>query len=81
MCTTRSSTTSSCARVAAAAHAHGKYAMTASLFGQLDQLIAEGTDIFTLGADVVELGNVFRKLVADFQGNSATATASIYANK
>ncbi|MDZ4286800.1 MAG: aldolase/citrate lyase family protein [Prosthecobacter sp.] len=69
-------------RIAAAANKHGKYVAVASLFGQKEQLIEEGTHIFALGADVVELGNAFRKLVTDFQGGtSGTATDSVYASK
>jgi 4-hydroxy-2-oxoheptanedioate aldolase len=68
-------------RVAAAALKHGKHVMVASLFGQLEQLIAEGTTIFTLGADVLELGNAFRKLVSDFAGSSAKFTSdSVYSS-
>jgi 4-hydroxy-2-oxoheptanedioate aldolase len=69
-------------RVAAAALKHGKYPAVASLFGQKDQLIEEGTRVFTLGADVIELGNAFKKLVSDFQGTSdATASDSVYKSK
>ena len=69
-------------RVHAAAIKHGKYVAVASLFGQKDQLIEEGTRIFTLGADVIELGNAFHKMVKDFGGASADAsTDSVYANK
>lgn len=55
-------------RVAAAARKHGKRVMAASLYGQKDMLMAEGTDIFTLGADVIALGAGFRQMVADFGG-------------
>ncbi|OYW71577.1 MAG: aldolase [Verrucomicrobia bacterium 12-59-8] len=69
-------------RVAAAALKHGKYPAVASLFGQKDQLIAEGTRVFTLGADVIELGNAFKKLAGDFGGaDAATASDSIYKSK
>jgi len=61
-------------RVATAALKHGKYVAVASLYGQRDQLIAEGTRIFTLGADVIELGNAFHKLLTDFQGNPLIPT-------
>jgi 4-hydroxy-2-oxoheptanedioate aldolase len=68
--------------VHAAAIKHGKYVAVASLFGQKDQLIEEGTRVFTLGADVIELGNAFHKLVKDFGGaNAAVSTDSVYANK
>ncbi len=69
-------------KVAAAALKHGKYPAVASLFGQKDQLIEEGTRVFTLGADVIELGNAFKKMVSDFGGANATASSdSMYANK
>ncbi|HEY1082941.1 MAG TPA: aldolase, partial [Prosthecobacter sp.] len=69
-------------RVAAAALKHGKHVAVASLFGQRDQLEAEGTRIYTLGADVIELGNAFRKLVTDFQKTpEQTASDSVYASK
>jgi 4-hydroxy-2-oxoheptanedioate aldolase len=58
-------------RVAAAARQHGKHVMAASLYGQKEQLIEEGTGIFTLGADVLEIGAGFRKLVSDFQPTAA----------
>ncbi|MFO1486062.1 MAG: aldolase/citrate lyase family protein [Verrucomicrobiaceae bacterium] len=69
-------------KVAAAALKHGKYPAVASLYGQKDEVIAEGTRVFTLGADVLELGGAFKKLVGDFVGGSAsTASDSVYANK
>jgi 4-hydroxy-2-oxoheptanedioate aldolase len=70
-------------RVAAAALKHGKHVMVASLYGQMEQLIEEGTSIFTLGADVLELGNAFRELVADFHGTASAAekSDSVYARK
>ncbi len=69
-------------RVHAAAIKHGKFVAVASLFGQKDQLIAEGARIFTLGADVLETGNAFRKLVGDFHGAApAAASGSVYASK
>ncbi len=69
-------------RVAAAAVKNGKYVAVASLFGQRDQLVEEGTRLFTLGADVIEVGNALRKLVTDFNGAAkAAATDSVYASK
>ncbi len=69
-------------RVHAAALKHGKHVAVASLFGQKDQLIEEGTRIFTLGADVIELGNAFRKMVTDFEGSAvAGGSDSVYAAK
>lgn len=63
-------------RVAAAALKHGKYPAVASLFGQKAQLIEEGTRLFCLGADVVELGNAFRRLVTSFEPEEAPASAT-----
>lgn len=69
-------------RVAAAALKQGKHVAVASIFGQRDQLEAEGTRIYTLGADVIELGNAFRKLVTDFQkAPEQTTSDSVYASK
>ncbi|HRH98382.1 MAG TPA: aldolase/citrate lyase family protein, partial [Prosthecobacter sp.] len=69
-------------KVAAAALKHGKYPAVASLYGQKEEVIAEGTRIFTLGADVLELGGAFKKLVGDFGGTtSAAASDSIYQSK
>jgi 4-hydroxy-2-oxoheptanedioate aldolase len=69
-------------RVHAAAIQHGKYVAVASLFGQKDQLIEEGTRVFTLGADVIELGNAFHRMVKDFGGTAAAAASdSVYAKK
>lgn len=69
-------------KVAAAALKHGKYPAVASLYGQKAEVIAEGTRIFTLGADVLELGGAFKKLVGDFVGTTAgVASDSIYQSK
>ena len=69
-------------RVHAAAIKHGKYVAVASLFGQKDQLIEEGTRVFTLGADVIELGNAFKKMVGDFGGGAVTTGSdSVYKSK
>ncbi|GEP41957.1 HpcH/HpaI aldolase family protein [Brevifollis gellanilyticus] len=69
-------------KVAAAALKHGKHVAVASLYGQKDEVIAEGTKVFTLGADVLELGGAFKKLVNDFTGTNASAASdSVYANK
>ena len=69
-------------RVAAAALKHGKHVAVASLYGQREQLIEEGTRIFTLGADVIELGNAFHRLITDFGGGTrSVASDSVYASK
>jgi 4-hydroxy-2-oxoheptanedioate aldolase len=69
-------------RVAAAALKHGKHVMVASLYGQLEQLLEEGTRIFCLGADVIEVGNAFHKLVSNFTGAAAQKTSdSVYLSR
>lgn len=69
-------------KVAAAAIKHGKYVAVASLFGQKEEVIAEGTSVFTLGADVIELGNAFKSMVTTFHGSAASAaTDSVYKSK
>ncbi len=66
-------------RVAAAALANGKYVAVASLYGQKEEIIAEGTSIFTLGADVLGLGDFFTKTIAGFNDDSAIKlAASVY---
>ena len=52
-------------RVAAAAQAHGKFAMLPGLIAPREELEAEGYKVFNLGADVIGLSEYFRdKLVA-----------------
>lgn len=68
-------------RVAATALKHNKLVAVASLYGQPDQIVEEGTTIFTLGADVLELGAGLNKLVADFNGSSAAAPSAVYNTK
>lgn len=69
-------------RVHAAALRHGKFPAVASLFGQREQLVEEGVRVFTLGADVLELGSAFHRLVKDFSGTaSAAASDSPYQSK
>jgi 4-hydroxy-2-oxoheptanedioate aldolase len=66
-------------RVAAAALKHGKHVAVASLFGQKDEVIAEGTSIFTIGADVLWLGDAMREAVRGFLGHTPQpGPASIY---
>ncbi len=50
-------------RVAAAARAHGKVAMTAGLIAPFAELAAEGHRVFNIGADVIGLGGYFRQRV------------------
>ena len=48
-------------RVAAAARRHGKFAMSAGLFAPLPELVAEGHQVFNIGADVIGLGGYLRQ--------------------
>ncbi len=61
-------------KVAATALEHGKHVAVASLFGNKNEVMEEGARVFTLGADVIELGNAFRSMVAAFQGEAPAAT-------
>lgn len=54
-------------KIAAAARKYGKHVATASLFGNKHELITEGTRVFTLGADVIEVGKAFQQMVSSFQ--------------
>ena len=65
-------------RVAAAALKHGKHVAVASLYGQRDEVVAEGTSVFTLGADVLALGDAFRRTVGDFLSTAGAAAPSMY---
>jgi 4-hydroxy-2-oxoheptanedioate aldolase len=65
-------------RVAAAARANGKFAMTPGLIAPWEVQAAEGYNVFSLGADVIGLGDYFRGKVAEFTSLSVTKTASIY---
>jgi 4-hydroxy-2-oxoheptanedioate aldolase len=68
-------------RVAAAALKNNKLVAVASLYGQRDQVVDEGTTIFTLGADVLELGAGLNKMVSDFTGSGAAAPSAVYNTK
>ncbi len=57
-------------RVAAAARRHGKYVMSSGLFAPLDELLAEGHQVFSVGADVIGLGEYFRRQVKLLSGRS-----------
>jgi 4-hydroxy-2-oxoheptanedioate aldolase len=66
-------------RVAAAALKNGKHVAVASLYGQKDEVMAEGALVVTLGADVLALGDAFRQLVGNFQPQATGASAeSVY---
>lgn len=64
------------ARVAAAAVRNGKWSAAASLFGQKEKLIEEGTTVFTLGADVIALAESFRGMVSSFGGGGRPGVGS-----
>jgi 4-hydroxy-2-oxoheptanedioate aldolase len=73
-------------RVAAAARAHGKFAMTAGLIAPFPDLVAEGYRLFGLGADVVGLGayvkqrlELVQKEIAALPAKPAGAARSPYA--
>jgi 4-hydroxy-2-oxoheptanedioate aldolase len=53
-------------RVAAAAHAYGKFAMSAGVFGSRACLEEEGYQAFNIGADVIGLGQYFKEQMIDF---------------
>jgi 4-hydroxy-2-oxoheptanedioate aldolase len=66
-------------RVAAAALNNGKYVAVASLYGQKEEVVAEGTQVFTLGADVLGMGDYFHKLVSSFAEDAEKPeAASVY---
>jgi 4-hydroxy-2-oxoheptanedioate aldolase len=65
-------------RVAAAARANGKFAMTPGLIAPWEEQAAEGYNVFNLGADVIALGDNFRSKVADFGKLPLTQTKSVY---
>jgi 4-hydroxy-2-oxoheptanedioate aldolase len=65
-------------RVAAAARANGKFAMTPGLIAPWEEQAAEGYTVFNLGADVIALGDYFGGKVADFNSLPLTKTGSVY---
>ena len=65
-------------RVAAAARANGKFAMTPGFIAPWEGQAAEGYNVFGLGADVCGLGDYFRGRVADFEKLPLTKTKSVY---
>ncbi|MBI5775597.1 MAG: aldolase [Verrucomicrobia bacterium] len=65
-------------RVAAAARANGKFAMTPGLIAPWEEQAAEGYNVFNLGADVIGLGEYFRGKVAEFNKLPLTQTKSVY---
>lgn len=65
-------------RVAAAARANGKFAMTPGAIASWEEQAAEGYNVFNLGADVIGLGDYFRGKIADFNQLPLTQTKSVY---
>ncbi|MEO6786079.1 MAG: aldolase/citrate lyase family protein [Chthoniobacteraceae bacterium] len=65
-------------RVAAAARANGKFAMTPGLIAPWEEQAAEGYNVFNLGADVIALGDYFRGKVAEFGKLPLVRTTSVY---
>lgn len=59
-------------RVAAAARAKGKFAMTAGLIAPLPHLIEEGYNLIGIGADVVSLGTAIRQRLESLRSGLET---------
>lgn len=62
-------------RVAAAARKHGKHVIVAGLLDSREALEREGASIFTLGADVIGIGEYFRRCVTEFHGTAPAGKA------
>jgi 4-hydroxy-2-oxoheptanedioate aldolase len=54
-------------RVAAAAKAQGKFAMSAGMMAPRPVLLGEGYGVFNLGADVIGLGQYTKELLAGYE--------------
>ena len=66
-------------RVAAAAKANGKFAMSAGMIAPRAVLEEEGYQMFNLGADVIGLGQYFKEQMAAFQSEAPAAKSkSVY---
>ena len=65
-------------RVARAARANGKFAMTPGMIAPWEEQLAEGWNVFNLGADVIGLGDYFRNKVSSFSAVPATGGTSVY---
>ena len=66
-------------RVAAAAKANGKFAMSAGMIAPRAVLEEEGYQMFNLGADVIGLGQYFQERLTAFQNDAPTANSkSVY---
>lgn len=68
-------------RVAAAARAHGKFAMTAGLIAPFEQLYAEGYRLFNVGADVAGLSSYFSQRLQLVKNAPASTTPAPAASK
>lgn len=64
-------------RVAAAARKHGKFAMTAGLFAPMGDLVAEGHQVFNVGADVLGLGTYAKERVELMRGQIDALPAAL----
>jgi 4-hydroxy-2-oxoheptanedioate aldolase len=62
-------------RVANAAHAHGKFAMTPGLIAPLSELVEEGYSLIGIGADVVCLASAIKQRLQQVQGGMDKLTA------
>ena len=71
-------TTAARKRVAAAARANGKFAMTPGLIAPWEEQAAEGCNVFNLGADVIGLGEYFRGKISEFSKLPLTQVKSVY---
>lgn len=65
-------------RVAAAARANGKFAMTPGLIAPWEEQAAEGYNVFNLGADVIGMGDYFRGKLAAFGKQPFVQARSMY---
>ena len=66
-------------RVGAAASTHGKFAMSPGMLAPRAVLEEEGYQVFSLGADVLGLGQYFKERLAAFQNEAPGAKAkSVY---
>ena len=61
-------------RVGAAARRHGKFAMAPGMMAPRQVFEAEGYGVFTLGADVLGLGEYFKAQMAAYDGAAAPKT-------
>jgi 4-hydroxy-2-oxoheptanedioate aldolase len=66
-------------RVAAAAKAHGKFAMSPGLIAPREVLEQEGYRAFNLGADIIGFGQYAKEILASFDGQSAQVSSPLVA--